>query len=51
MLNETTLTTKSCFDPCFTISGDIRNDVYVTVEKGEFEKGDNNAIKLKPTPF
>ena len=45
------LNNNKCFDACFTISGDIRNDVYVTVEKGEFEKGDNNVIKFKPTPF
>lgn len=26
------------------ISGDFRNDVYVTVEKGEFEKGDEKVL-------
>lgn len=25
-------------------AGDIRNDLYVTVERGEFEKGDNTVL-------
>jgi len=37
------LTKVSFATPC-TISGDIRNDVYVTMERGEFEKGKTNIV-------
>ena len=34
-------------DSISTVSGDIRNDVYVTVERGEFEKGIGNVFWLE----
>lgn len=34
-----------CYCMAFTFAGDIRNDLYVTLEKGEFERGGKSVQK------
>lgn len=32
-------------DLCFTFTGDVRNDLYLTLERGDFERGGKSVQK------
>ena len=42
--NCSACTTAMIYNAFKTFAGDIRNDLYVTLEKGEFEKGNDVLV-------